>query len=99
MSYEYGIFQGDQYLPNSEILTTFRPNDVITQQELVATLMRLVTNEFYDPKDKTTIVWSQPYDELLAKYTTYPARDTSRYNVFILMYDLYKNNVYRKKEI
>ena len=45
-SYEYDIFHGDQVDEKSKTSTTFRPLDKISRDEIIATMVRLVTNEY-----------------------------------------------------
>ena len=46
MSYEYDIFHGDQVDESSKTSTTFRPKDKISRDEIIATMVRLVKNEY-----------------------------------------------------
>lgn len=45
-SYEYVIFHGDEGGASKGIPTTFRPDEYISQDELIAVMIRLVTNKY-----------------------------------------------------
>ena len=57
-SYDYLIFNGDANPNGDKVKTTFRPNDLITVDELSAIITRLVKNEILDevPED-----WARNY--------------------------------------
>lgn len=85
-SYEYGIFKWD---PEG----TFRPSDIINRDELIAVMIRLVTNEFLP---ETSDDWAKGYRDALDMYTaTHTAEVTlERGNIAENMYSLYKDNTY-----
>ncbi len=89
-SYNYGIFNG-----NSD--GTFRPTDRITNDELAAIMVRLVTNSMlHEPKND----WAEEYRKALSSYATVSRLDDrGRGNIAEVMYDLYKNNEYVLKDV
>ena len=84
-SYNYGIFNG-----NSD--GTFRPNDRITNDELSAIMVRLVTNSMLDEPE-----WDRAaqYRSTLSQYAQISIlNNEGRWNIAEVIYDLYRNNTY-----
>ena len=84
-SYNYGIFNG-----NSD--GTFRPNDRITNDELSAIMVRLVTNSILDEPE-----WDRAaqYRSTLSQYAQISIlNNEGRWNIAEVIYDLYRNNTY-----
>ena len=85
-SYNYGIFNG-----NSD--GTFRPNDRITNDELSAIMVRLVTNSILDEPE-----WDRAaqYRSTLSQYAQISIlNNEGRWNIAEVIYDLYRNNKYK----
>lgn len=95
-SYEYDVFHGDQLNTDSKISTTFRPLDKISKDEIIATMVRLVTNEFYEGQGDA---WATQYKSFLRKYVTAQLETNSRYDIAVTVYDLYRNNAYHMENI
>ncbi len=92
-SYEYNIFQWDKWVLN----TTFRPKDIVTEDELSAIIVRLVTNKFYDWINTN---WSSNYKKFINIITPHSAFTTLyRDNIAEVVYDIYKNNNYVLEDI
>ena len=82
LSYEYGIFYGSEWW-------LFRPDDMISRDELIATTIRLLTTR-YD--DLTWSNWVDNYKNTLSSKTTISLIGTTRINITEVIYNLYKEN-------
>jgi Domain of unknown function (DUF5011)/Listeria-Bacteroides repeat domain (List_Bact_rpt) len=96
-SYEFGIFHGDggSKLPKDQP-RTFRPKALMTQDELAAVIVRLVTNEY----DETW--WddrSNTYKTFLKNYAKTTLQSSQRENIAEVVYDVYRWNEYVREDI
>lgn len=89
LAYEYGIFYWSEWW-------LFRPDDFITRDELIATMVRLVTNK-YDDLDGSW--WADNYKKTLDVLSDKTLDNTTRGNMAEVLYDLYKNNNYNLGDI
>lgn len=69
----------------------FRPNDIISKDELTAVLIRLVMNEYNETEGPYR---AQNYIKLLENNTSIPLNDVTRGNTAEVLYDLYRYNTY-----
>ena len=96
-SYDYLIFNGDANPNGDKAKTTFRPNDLITVDELSAIITRLVKNE----------IMEEPTEDRARNYRNYigsiasksALKNDIRWTVAEVIYDLYRNNDYELKEV
>lgn len=95
-SYEYDIFHGDQLDAESKTSTTFRPLDKISRDEIIATMVRLVTNKYNEDLWET---WANRYKAFLNKHVTANLKSNSRGDIAVTIYDLYRNNSYHMENI
>lgn len=96
-SYEYVIFHWDGWSNLTETQTrTFRPKALMTEDELAAVIVRLVTNEY----DETTGEdrWSA-YKTFLKNYAKTQLRSTRRDNIAEVVYDIYRRNEYILQDV
>ena len=94
-SYDYGIFNGDNTWEGTS--TTFRPKDRISNDELTAIMIRLVTSIIIPESGDD---WAAPYRIQLASYAKVSSFNNSgRGNIAEVIYDLYRNNSYALKNI
>jgi hypothetical protein len=96
-SYEYGIFQGDGARDLSVDQTrTFRPKALMTQDEIAAVIVRLVSNQNFDANsdDRASV-----YRTFLNRYAQTKLLSTKRDNIAEVMYDLYRWNEYNFSNI
>ena len=84
LSYEYEIFRGD-------VGGMFRPNDIISRDELIAVIVRLVTNEYDNVQGADR---AANYKATLNSNTSIPLTSVKRGNTAEVIYDLYRNNDY-----
>ncbi len=85
LSYEYWIFKWSNWL--------FRPKDIITKDELIAVIIRLIKNKYYQEERSNN--WAVIYREILPKYThTESLNSLKRENIANVMYDVYRTNEY-----
>lgn len=84
LSYEYGIFYGSEG-------GKFNPNSYITQDELTAVIIRLVTGKYNDAEGANR---AANYINTLQSKTTIDLINTTRGKLSEALYDLYKNNNY-----
>ena len=96
MSYEYDIFHGDQVGELSKVSTTFRPKDKISRDEIIATMVRLVTNE-YD--EGLWEYWASQYKSFLPRHVKAQLNSNARQDIAVTIYDLYRNNDYYMEDI
>ena len=96
MSYEYDIFHGDQVDESSKVSTTFRPKDKISRDEIIATMVRLVTNE-YD--EGLWEYWASQYKSFLPRHVKAQLNSNARQDIAVTIYDLYRNNDYHLEDI
>ena len=89
LAYEYGIFYGWSWW-------LFRPDDFISRDELIATIVRLVTAK-YD--DVSWINWADNYKKILSDHTTTKLNNITRWNITEVIYDLYRNSNYNLDNI
>lgn len=96
-SYEFGIFHGDWWKSlSSEQSRTFRPKALMTQDELAAVIVRLVTNEY----DETTgDDRSNAYKIFLKNYAKTQLNSSKRDNIAEVVYDVYRWNEYTLEDI
>jgi hypothetical protein len=96
-SYEFGIFHGDWWKNlSSEQPRTFRPKALMTQDELAAVIVRLVTNEY----DETW--WddrSNAYKQFLKNYAKTQLNSSKRDTIAEVVYDVYRWNEYTLEDI
>lgn len=95
-SYEYEIFDGDK---DGDWVTTFRPFDRISDDELATIMVRLITHNKY----KNEATWDDRaafYKEKLVNYNK-DARLTDNWRSIVaeVMYDLYRNNTYKVEDV
>lgn len=67
----------------------FRPDDFISKDELIATIVRLITNRYND------LTWSNRadnYTTFLDNHTTVDLSNTARWVTMQVVYNLYKEN-------
>ena len=95
-SYEYDIFHGDQVDEKSKTSTTFRPLDKISRDEIIATMVRLVTNEYNEGEWESR---ASHYKSFLRRYVTAQLNSNSRQDIAVTIYDLYRNNEYHMEDI
>ena len=95
-SYEYNIFQWDQRDGESKISTTFRPFDIISKDEIIAIMVRLVTNEY---NEQVWTNWADYYRDFLAQRVNTQLQSIIRNDIAVTIYDLYRNNDYHMEEI
>lgn len=94
-SYEYEIFNGDK---TTDTTTTFRPKDLISNDELTAIMIRLVKNTIFNEPEWWD--WANPYKTELNKYVqSSTLNDTGRGSIAEVIYDLYRNNQYELKSV
>lgn len=89
LSYEYGIFYGYEWW-------YFKPDDIISRDEIIAVMMRLITNKYDD------MTWdnrADNYKKTLSSHTTVSLDDTTRSSIALVLYDIYKNNKYTLEDI
>lgn len=90
-SYEYGIFYGDWAGAFYGFTTTFRPKDSISEDELIAVIIRTITDTYNDTRPKEN--WAKNYYNFLnGSVKNTQLRDTIRWNVAETIYDLFRNN-------
>lgn len=97
-SYEYEIFNGDKD-NDGDWVTTFRPFDRISHDELATIMIRLITHNKY----KNEATWDDRaafYKEKLINYSK-DARLTDNWRSIVaeVIYDLYRNNTYKLENI
>ncbi|USN57099.1 MAG: hypothetical protein H6766_01140 [Candidatus Peribacteria bacterium] len=95
-SYEYVIFHGDGGGASHGQPTTFRPKDMISVDEMMAVLVRLVTNDYNEAPGED---WAQYYRDFMDDHVLTPLVDPLRNNTANTIYDLYKLNEYRKEAV
>ena len=95
-SYEYDVFHGDQVNDASKVSTSFRPLDKISRDEIIATMVRLVTNEYNEWQGDAL---ASQYKSFLRKYVTAQLNSNSRQDIAVTIYDLYRNNDYHMESI
>ena len=96
MSYEYDIFHGDQVGELSKVSTTFRPKDKISRDEIIATMVRLVTNEYDEGLWES---WASQYKSFLSRHVKAQLNSNARKDIAVTIYDLYRNNDYHIENI
>lgn len=97
-SYEYQIFNGDYKNEQSLRHTTFRPTDRITQDELTAILVRLLTHTLAE--EPRSVQWAQPYHAQLGVFMKNSTLfSMKRENIAEVMYDVYRNNTYTYQSV
>jgi uncharacterized delta-60 repeat protein len=96
-SYEFGIFHGDGGSAlSADQPRTFRPKALMTQDELAAVIVRLVTNEY----DETW--WddrSESYKTFLTQHAKTTLQSSKRENIAEVVYDIYRWNEYVREDI
>ena len=96
-SYDYLIFNGDANPNGDKVKTTFRPNDLITVDELSAIITRLVKNQ---TMEEPTEDRARNYRNYIGSISSKSAlRNDIRWTVAEVIYDLYRNNDYELKEV
>ena len=88
LSYEYGIFYGSEG-------GKFNPNAYISNDELAAVIIRLVTGKYNDAEWKNR---AANYINTLESHTSIDLTNTTRGKLAEVLYDLYKNNNYSLEE-
>ena len=84
LSYEYGIFYG--YKDG-----VFKPNDFISNDEIIAVMVRLVTNKYDDASGTNR---AANYKKTLNNRTTVKLGNTLRGSIIQVVFNLYKENEY-----
>jgi Domain of unknown function (DUF5011)/S-layer homology domain len=86
-AYEFGIMKWNG--------STFRPNDTITRQEFVASLMRMFTNKYLEEANKD---WFENYETAFGSYWLNTIlstnNQTDRYDISKILYKLYYDQNY-----
>ena len=96
-SYDYLIFNGDGNPNGDKATTTFRPNDLITVDELSAIITRLVKNQ---TMEEPTQDRARNYRNYIGSIASKSAlKNDIRWTVAEVIYDLYRNNDYELKEV
>ena len=96
-SYDYLIFNGDGNPNGDKATTTFRPNDLITVDELSAIITRLVKNQ---TMEEPTEDRARNYRNYIGSIASKSAlKNDIRWTVAEVIYDLYRNNDYELKEV
>jgi hypothetical protein len=97
-SYDYQIFNWDYKDESSSVSTTFRPNDLINSEELITVMVKLITNTVLEKKEWQQ--WFDPYKIALQQYAKVSRlNNIKRWNIAVVLYDLYKNNDYELKDV
>ena len=96
-SYDYLIFNGDGNPNGDKAKTTFRPNDLVTVDELSAIITRLVKNQ---TMEEPTEDRARNYRNYIGSIASKSAlKNDIRWTVAEVIYDLYRNNDYELKEV
>ena len=96
-SYDYLIFNGDGNPNGDKATTTFRPNDLITVDELSAIITRLMKNQ---TMEEPTQDRARNYRNYIGSIASKSAlKNDIRWTVAEVIYDLYRNNDYELKEV
>lgn len=96
-SYEFGIFHGDWWKNlSSEQSRTFRPKALMTQEELAAVIVRLVTNEYDETAGDDR---SNAYKIFLKNYAKTQLNSSKRETIAEVVYDVYRWNEYTLEDI
>lgn len=89
LSYEYGIFYG--YKDG-----VFKPNDFISNDEIIAVMVRLVTNKYDDASGTNR---AANYKKTLNNRTTVKLGNTLRGSIIQVVFNLYKENEYVLEDV
>lgn len=96
-AYEYVIFHGDGGGGSLGFQTTFRPHDIISYDELIAVLIRLVRNEY---SEEPGTDWARWYRAYMGDHVSKETQPSSvREPIAELIYDLYKLNLYDWRDV
>ncbi len=96
-AYEFEIFEGDKDI-NNDGITTFRPTDRISDDEIATIMVKLVTHNKYQDQ----MLWTDRasfYRTKLEHYTNANLNNSGRWNIAEVIYDMYKNNIYILEDI